>query len=199
MMITIHQRNQKFLWRWHCQQICSKFTSLSSAWQIYHWLAHNSVNPEFAYSLLLIPPIHKYSTVKKMQCSTFTGYKQFTNEQISNIWFPSWCQNPVWSISLFSAESGQTSYRKVPCFANKVLKWYKHVFQIHNFPPGCGQSRIHSSANYIHCSIKLSVSISLFTSHFQILLLFVQLSLVVELWLFLLRVLTWVRSNWVPM
>ena len=38
---------------------------------------------------------------------------------------------PVLSISPFSAESGQTSYRKVPCFTNKVLEWYKHVFQIH--------------------------------------------------------------------
>ena len=38
-----------FQWQWHCQQICSKFTSLSSARQIYHWLAHNSVNSEFAY------------------------------------------------------------------------------------------------------------------------------------------------------
>ena len=36
---------------------------------------------------------------------------------------------PVLSISLFSAKSGQTLYRKVPCFANKVLEWYKHVFQ----------------------------------------------------------------------
>ena len=43
-----------FQQRWHCQQICSKFTSLSSARQIYHWLAHNSVNPEFAYTILLI-------------------------------------------------------------------------------------------------------------------------------------------------
>ena len=29
----------------------------------------------------------------------------------------------------FSAESGQTSYRKVPCFTNEVLEWYKHMFQ----------------------------------------------------------------------
>ena len=36
-------------WRWHCQQICSKFTSLSSARQIYHWPARNSLNSEFAY------------------------------------------------------------------------------------------------------------------------------------------------------
>ena len=57
-----------FQWWWNCQQIYSKFTSLSSAWQICHWLAHNSANFEFAYSLLLIPPIHKYSTVRK-KCS----------------------------------------------------------------------------------------------------------------------------------
>ena len=60
------------------------------------------------------------------------------------------------SISLFSAESGQTSYRKVPCFTNKVLEWYKHIFQIHNFPWWPDQS--YSSANYIHCSAKLSVN-----------------------------------------
>ena len=62
---------------------------------------------------------------------------------------------PVLSISLFSAKSGQTSYRKVPCFTNKVLEWYPHVFQIHNFP--WWQDQNYSSANYIHCSAKLSV------------------------------------------
>ena len=64
---------------------------------------------------------------------------------------------PVLSISLFSTESGQTSNRKVPCFTNKVLEWYKHVFQIHNFP--WWQNQNYSSANYIHCSTKLSVTV----------------------------------------
>ena len=86
-MITIHKEPKIFQQWWHCQQICSKCTSLSSAWQIYYWLAHNSINFEFVYSLLLIPPIHEYSTVRKMQCSAFTGDKQFTNEQIPNIKF----------------------------------------------------------------------------------------------------------------
>ena len=36
---------------------------------------------------------------------------------------------PVLSISLFSAESGQHSNKKVPCFTNKVLEWYKREFQ----------------------------------------------------------------------
>ena len=40
-------------------------------------------------------------------------------------------KSPVISISPFSAESGQHSNRKVPCFTNKVLEWYKHEFQIH--------------------------------------------------------------------
>ena len=55
------------------------------------------------------------------------------------------------------------SYRKVPCFTNKVLEWYKHVFQIHNFPWFSvftwWQDQSYSSANYIHCSAKLSVTI----------------------------------------
>ena len=42
---------------------------------------------------------------------------------------------PVSSISLFSAKSGQYSKRKVPCFTNKVLECYKHMFKIHNSPP----------------------------------------------------------------
>ena len=36
---------------------------------------------------------------------------------------------PVLTISLLSTESGQASYRKVPCFTNKVLEWHKHMFQ----------------------------------------------------------------------
>ena len=129
-MITIYQRNQNVS---NDDDTVSKSAqnlviSLSSAWQIYHWLAHNSVNPEFAYTILLIPPIHEYVTVPKMQYSAFTGDKQFTNEQISNIKFPLMSKFPVLSISLFSAKSGQASYRKVPCFTNKVLEWYKHLF-----------------------------------------------------------------------
>ena len=49
----------------------------------------------------------------------------------------------------------------------------------------CRQSSIHSSANYIHCSIKLSVLISQFTTiHIQILSYVHQLNLVVELSVF---------------
>ena len=102
---------------------------------------------------------------------------------------------PVLSISLFSAESGQHSNRKVPCFTNKVLEWYKHVFQIHNFPWFSvftwWQDQTYSSANYIYCSAKLSVNFhnSQFTT----------VSSEAELQIFILRVVTWVRSNWAPM
>ena len=76
--------------------------------------------------------------------------------RIFHIPIPLMSKFPVISLSLFPAESGQTSYRKVPCFTNKVLEWYRHVFQIHNFP--CWQDQSYSSANYIHCSAKLSVT-----------------------------------------
>ena len=113
----------------------------------------------------------------------------------------SYVQNPVLNISLFSAESGQHSKRKVPCFTNKVLEWYKHMFQIHNFPL-CRQSSVHSSANYIHCSVKLSVLISQFTiihnSHPK---LFPICPIKLSSWAFSfsLRIVDWVRSNWAPM
>ena len=63
----------------------------------------------------------------------------------------------------------------------------------------CRQSSIHSSANYIHRPAKLSVFISLFTIHCNSLFPYVQLTSAVELSVLLLRVVTWVRSDWVPM
>ena len=79
--------------------------------------------------------------------------------------------------------------QKRSLFYQKVLEWYKHVFQIHNFPPFCRQSSIHSSANYIHCSVKLSVTVHNSLS-----------KLISLVWLtFCLRVVTWVRSDWAPM
>ena len=66
-----------FQQQWQCQQICSKFTSLSSARQIYHWPAHNSINFQFAYSLLLfllytnIPMFKKCNVLLSLVMSTF--------------------------------------------------------------------------------------------------------------------------------
>ena len=81
-MITIHHRNQKFPMMIILSANPSKFTSLSSACHIYHWLAHKSVNFEFACFTYPFPPIHESSTGWKV---SFIGDKQFTNGKISNV------------------------------------------------------------------------------------------------------------------
>ena len=170
-----------------------KFTSLSTARHIYHWLAHNSINLEFAYSPYSSHPRISHCSKNPMFCfHWWVTIHQWTEFQYP---IPLMSKFPVLSISLFSAESGQHSNRKVPCFTNKVLEWYKHVFQIHNFPWFSvftwWQDQSYSSANYIHCSAKLSVNFhnSQFTT----------VSSEAELQVFILRVVTWVRSDWAPM
>ena len=83
---------KSFQWWWHCQQICSKVTSLSSARQIYHWLAHNSAYLEFAYSILLIPPFHEYVTVRKynVHFSPVTNNSPMNRLSMLN---SCWCQS----------------------------------------------------------------------------------------------------------
>ena len=84
-MITIHQRNQEFpmmmtlsanLLKIHFLEFCQTNLSLTG-----------SQFSLFCVCLFSSPysSIHKYSTVQKIQCSAFTGDKQFTNGQISNI------------------------------------------------------------------------------------------------------------------
>ena len=96
-----------------------------------------------------------------------------------------------------------------PQFMQKISLFYQQslgMIQTHvtnsQFCSFCRQSSIHSSANYIHCSVKLSVLISQFTiihnSHpkwFPICL--IKLSG----WAFSFsqRIVDWVRSDWVPM
>ena len=172
-----------FQWWWHCQQIFSKHTSLSSARQIYHWPAHNSVNLELGYSLLLIPPIHKYVTVWKCQCSAFISDKQFTNEQTSNIQFPL-CPNflcEVYPSSLPNLARLRTE--KFTC----LWMIQKHV-PIFLKSPYSLDDKIRTTVQLITYTV-LQNCLSLFTiSQFTIIyiqiLSYVQLSLVVELWVF---------------
>ena len=175
---------------WHCQQTCSKYTSLSSATQIYHWPAHNPVNLEFAYSFLPsmnIPLFEKGNVLFSLMTNNSSMNRISMLDFFSDV-------KILWSISLLSAESDQTSYRKVSCFTNRVLEWCKHVSQIHNFP--WWQDQNYSSANYIHCSITLSVTIHNFTIHRNSLFPYVQLTSAVELSVFfLLRVILY----WAPM
>ena len=157
MMITIHQRNQKFpttmtlstnILKIHFLEYCQTNISLTgsqfSSFRVCLFSSPYSSHPQIFHCL-------KKCNVLLSLMSNNSPMNRFSMLNSS------WCQNPVLSISLFSAESGQTSYRKVPCFANKVLEWYKHLFQIPNSP--WWQDQNYSSANYIHCSAKLSVNV----------------------------------------
>ena len=90
------------------------------------WL-RKSINLEFAYSPYSSRPWISHCLKNVMFCfHWWLTIHQWTEFQYP---IPLMSKFPVLSISLFSAESGQTSYRKVPCFTNKVLEWYKHLFQ----------------------------------------------------------------------
>ena len=65
-MTTIHQRNQKFPTTMTLLANLPKFTSLSSARQICHWPAHNSINFESASFTYPFPPFHESFTVWKV-------------------------------------------------------------------------------------------------------------------------------------
>ena len=64
----------------------------------YHWRLTNSINFEFVCSILLIPPIHEYSTVRKRQCSVFTGDKQLDQWTDFQYQIPLMSKFPVLSI-----------------------------------------------------------------------------------------------------
>ena len=113
-MITIHQRNQKVFDNGGTIKIHLKYTSLRSAQQIYHWLAHNSVNFEFAYLLLFfllstnIPLFEKFNVLLSLVVNNSPMHRS----PMSNCFY---VQNPVFNIPDFSTKSCQASYRKVPC------------------------------------------------------------------------------------
>ena len=143
-----------------------KFTSLSSARQIYHWPANNSVNFEFACFTFPFPPFHESFTVWKV---SFTGDKQFTNEKISNFKFTSQIQISCvkyipllcWIWPGFKQKSSLFLPTKSWNDTNMcALIFLKSPFSL-DFPWWRDQN--YSSANYMHCSIKLSVTVHKFT------------------------------------
>ena len=156
MMITMHQRNQNVS---NDDDTFSKSAQNSLPWvlpdkYITDWLTIQLILSLLALFSLFLPSTNKSLFENPMFCfHWWLTIHQWTDFQYP---IPLMSKFPLLSISLFSAESGQTSYRKVPCFTNKVLEWYKHIFQIHNFP--WWQDQSYSSANYIHCSAKLSVT-----------------------------------------
>ena len=158
MMITIHQRNQKVS---NDDDTVSKSAQNSLLWVLPDKYITDWHTIWLILRLLILLSLFLPSTNMSLSEECNVLFSLMSNNspmnRIYKVRFPSWCQNPVLSISLFSAKSGQTSNRKVPCFTNKVLEWYKHMFQIHNFP--WWQNQSYSSANYIHCSTELSVNV----------------------------------------
>ena len=166
MMITIHQRNRKVF---NDDDTVSKSAQKSLPWvlpdkYITDWLTIQLILSLIAlFSLFLpstnIPLFEKCNVLFSLMTNNSSMNRISMLELLPDV------KIPVLHISLFSAESGQTSYRKVPCFANKVLEWYKHIFKIHNFPPFADKA-VFTGQLIIHCSAKLSIVISLFTIHF---------------------------------
>ena len=157
MMITIHQRNRNVS---NDDDTFSKSAQNSHPWVLPDKYITDRLTIQLILSLLtlfslFLPSMNKSLFENPMFCfHWWLTIHQWTEFQYP---IPLMSKYPVLSISLSSAESGQTSYRKVPCFTNKVLEWYKHMVQIHNFP--WWQDQSYSSANYIHCSAKLSVNV----------------------------------------
>ena len=73
---------------------------------------------------------------------------------------------PVLSISLFSAKSGHNSCRKVTCFTNKVLEWYKHEFEFTIFldSPYSLDDKIRATVQLITYTVPQNC-LSIFTIH----------------------------------
>ena len=165
VMITIHQRNQKVF--------TDDDTVNDSTWVLPDKYITDWLTIPLILSLLTLFSLFLPSTNMSLSKKCNVLFSLVTNNSPMNRYSVLdflICANPVLSISLFSAESGQVSYRKVPCFTNKVMEWYKHVFQIQNFP--WWQDLSYSSANYIHCSAKLSATVhnsplKLFFVHFS--------------------------------
>ena len=197
-MITIHHRNQKFPTTMTLLANPPKFTSLSSARQIYHWPAHNSVNFEFACFTSPIPHFHESFTVWKV-LSLVINNSPMNRFPMSNSLHKS--KFPVLStIPLFCGIWPGFKQKSSLFLSTKswndtntcALLFLNFPFSL-DFP--WWQDQNYSSANYMHCSAKLPVTVHNSPSKLFPL---VRLSLAVEPQTFSLRVVTWVRSDWAP-
>ena len=171
MMITIHQRNQNVP---NDDDTFSKSAQNSLPWV----LPDKYITDRLTIQLILSSLHSPYSSHPRIShCSKnpmFCFHWWLTIHQWTEFQYPIqlMCKFPVLSISLFSAESGQTSYRKVPCFTNKVLEWYKHKFQFtillddkiratvqlitYTVPQNCLSLFTISQINFSLCPINLS-------------------------------------------
>ena len=156
-MITIHQRNRKVS---NTDDTVSKYAQNSLHWVLPDKYITDRHTIQLVSSLPTLFSLFLPSTNMSLSEKCNVPFSLVSNNSPMNR-FPMLnfllCTKSHVNISLFSAESGHNSCRKVPCFTNKVLEWYKHVFPMHNFP--WWQDQNYSSANYIHCSAKLSVNV----------------------------------------
>ena len=134
-----------------------KFTSLSTARQIYHWPAHNSVNLEFACFTFPFPPFHKSFTVWKV-LSPVINNSPMNRFPMSNFLHKS--KIPVLStIPLFCRiwpGFKQKSSLFLPTKSWNDTNTCALIFLL-DFP--WWQDQNYSSANHMHCSAKLSVTV----------------------------------------
>ena len=126
IMITIHQRN------WNVSNDNDTFSK--SAQNSLPWVLPDKYITDWLTIQLILSMLALFSflpsTNKSLSKECNVLFSLMSNNspmnRIYNVRFP--IMSKI-HISLFSAESGQHSNRKVPCFTNKVLEWYKHVFQ----------------------------------------------------------------------
>ena len=120
-MITIHQRN------WNVSNdddTFSKSAQNSLPWVLPDKYITDRLTIPLILSLLALFSLFLPSTNKSLfENPIFCFHWWLTIHQWAEFQYPIplMSEFPVLSVSLFSAESGQTSYRKVPCFIQQSL------------------------------------------------------------------------------
>ena len=170
-MTTIHQRN------WNVSNnddTVSKSLQNSLPWVLPDKYITDRLTIQLILSLpvslcLFLPSTNSF-TVWKV---SFTGDKQFTNEQISNVNSPHKSKILVLSIIPLLCRIWPGFKQKSSLFLPTkswndtntcALIFLKSPFSL-DFP--WWQDQNYSSANYMHCSAKLSVTVHNFTIHLQ--------------------------------
>ena len=201
VMITIHQRN----WSSHDDDTVSKSAQNSLPWVLPDKYIPDQLTVPLVLSLLALFFLFLPSTNKSLSEKCNVLFSLMSNN------------SPMNRFSTSNSTYVQISCVKYipplcwiwPTFKQKSSLFYQQSLGMiqtcvpnSQFSPFCRQSSVHSSANYIHCSVKLSVLISQFTvihnSHPKELPI-CPIKLSGWALTFLLRVITWVRSDWVPM
>ena len=197
-MITIHQRNQNVS---NSDDTFSKSAQNSLPWVLPDKYITDRLTIQLILSLpiflLLIPPIHEYSTVRKMQCSAFTDDQQFINEQNFNVRF---LLMSKFLCYIYPSSLPNLARLRTEKFLVLPTKSWNDTNTCSNFPKSqySLNDKIRTTDQLITYTVPQN-RLSLFTIHIQNCSIFVHFSSEAELQIFFLRVITWVRSDWAPM